>query len=386
MAINRAFIPILFLSLLFWWGRSTPAPFLSLFSQQIHLTTQETALFLGAMGFFRVLAQPLIGIWITTFSETKIIKSSLTLMFLSNVGMFFTSNYSLLMLCRVGEAIGVSLFMVEIRLLINSHGYQEISRLNTYYSGIKNFASFLAPAFAGWLVALSSARSIFMISAIIFVIALLLVLILPQKYFAQVKEDPDTRKSGQITLHLIGILLIHSLEFLALGLWLSGWSIYAITALEWTESQLGLSYSLSALAGIGSIPFIHLPTVERCPSHIKLIIGLSLLMFQPLISLYLAHSWLVWVGFLIGGAGATLYFSSFHTYVSSNLSRKSTATFYGFLGSSTFLAMAVGQGIAPFLWEINVSLPLYVNLFSLIIAVALYTLIIAKQRRHRANV
>lgn len=373
-----SFVALLLLAMIFWWGRSTPTPFLSLFTSDSHFNLRQTSLFLGSMGIFRVLLQPMLGMSMNRFSEIMAIKLALILMCVSNLGLFLLHPFWMLIACRGLEAAGISLFMISIRLLIKSNDHKKMTLLNNYYTGIKNFASFLAPSVAGFFLAYSSSRIIFLLGFSVFLTGLLVAFTLQHKsihFEACASTQIKSHEKRSVLGPLFGLSLPHSLEFVALGLWLSGWVLYAHHTLGWSESRIGLSYSVVALAGIIVVPLLNQKMIRAIPSHYKLLGGLLLLIIQPACVVLSQQPIVLWLAFFVGGAGASIYFSSFHMCVATHLEKKNIAVFYGFLGSITFLGLSAGQALAPLLWKNSYKLPIVADLLALLTALFIYCII-----------
>ncbi|MBN8827874.1 MAG: MFS transporter [Sphingobacteriia bacterium] len=364
---------IIILIFLFWLGFSTITPFLPLYSQKISFSPYEISLFLSVASLSRVVFQPILGIFISKKNERLIINLSFTCLLLSSAAYLFFDNFYLLTFIRIIEGAAIASFIISIRVLINRFDIKKTALINNYYSGAQNFGSFIAPSLAGFYVEKIGIKSIFWISTIIYTLANFITFKLPK-----VSENNKNAKefSGSFYKSIypyLSIIIIHSLEFIGLGLWLGGWSVYAKESLNWAFNKIGLSFSIIAISGVLVTPF--LSYILKNEYRKKMIFGLILLALQSLnVVIFKNYEIILWLSFIAGGIGATMYFSSFHSLVSTIVPQKEIAIFYGFMGSFIFAGQAIGFALAPILGNISNNLPIILDAVLLLITAFLYKL------------
>lgn len=366
---------VILATLIVWWGNSTVTPFLPLLAKSVNFTLIETSIFLGIMGFARFFAQPFLGKILSVNDEIIIIRIVFIMLLLSSLGYLLSDNFYILMLCRILEAIAFASFAIVVRMIINSNlSFDKISIINNYYSGAQNLGRFIGPALAGFIIANMGIKYIFLATCILYVLGSLIALA-GKGDDSQISEKKEPIGSINIfNKRLIIFLLLYSLEFVGLGLWLSSWSIYAINVLRWNVLSVGISFSILAVSSVAIIPFLN--RISSIHLQRKIIIGVFLLSFQPIaVIVFKGTPVMMWLSFILGGMGATLYFSTFHTYVSKCIQGKKIAIFYGFVGSFSFAGQAVGQSIAPLLSHYySYSVPIFADFLILVLDLFLYML------------
>jgi len=371
-------IPIIvILTLIYWCGANSIAPFMSLFVKDINLTILQTSFFLGGVAITRIIIQPIIGLFIGKINENHAMTMALLLLALSSLSYALFKNFYVLLGFRLVEGIAMGSFMIASRILINNFSYNEISVINNYSSGMKNLGTFMGPALAGLLIESMGIKSIFFVSCFIFVIGFYLatkIQPLNSKQIDGTEDLSDTQKIPKRVPYLFFIMLLHSIEFIGLGLWLAGWPVYANSELNWSSGKIGFSFSIMAISG-GAIVYL-IGNKFKAFSKLKIIIGLTLLAIPPILVIHAKNNeLLIWVGLSLGGIGATIYFANFHTYISTLLRKKEVPIFYGLIGTFTFAGQAIGLALTPILWaNFSYGIPIIVDYILLILDSCLYLL------------
>ncbi|WP_176692958.1 MFS transporter [Photorhabdus luminescens] len=72
----------------------------------------------------------------------------------------------------------------------------------------------------------------------------------------------------------------------------------------------------------------------------------------------------------IGGLGSTIYFTAFHQFISKTYPVEQIPAIYGFLGTSTFLAQAIGQAVTPYAQQFGgIDAPIVIDAILLLIMI-----------------
>lgn len=375
--VNQMYLIILIF--LLWWGSSSITPFLPLIAKAIHLTLLQSSIFFGIMGITRLISQPVLGYILAIVNEKNVIKLTFLMLFVSSLSYLLTNNFYIYVFARILEGLALATFSIAVRIIINSNFNQpEINKINNYYSGAQNLGNFIGPALAGFVITITNIKSIFVITCIIYFVANILVNKFRTSFgsFATKNENYTYKQYFKIIdIRLIIILLVHSLEFVGLGLWLSGWAAYASIDLHWNPAMIGMSFSILAVSSIIIVPFLNYFLIEKL--RVKIIIGLLLLSIQPLLVILLTQQHvLMWFSFIVGGIGATVYFSVIHSYIAKFLHKQFTAIFYGFVGSFTFTGQSIGQLLTPYLWyKFSYRAPIILDFIVLLVTIISYLLL-----------
>ncbi|MCW2479097.1 MFS transporter [Candidatus Symbiopectobacterium sp. NZEC135] len=338
---------------LFWTASGTAMGFIPLLAVTLHLSAQEAGLFVAGAAIGRVAFQPYTGLIITADNAERYYLIGLGCAIVSSVILVCGQHPGWLITARLMEGVGLSLFVVSWRTLLNRmsqlHFFEAV---NDSYVVSQNIGRTLGPAIGGIVVAGYGIQAAFLFSALLYTLCFLLAHCHRSRYHS---HSPTREPKTQRWRYLCGIFqrqkvlfVIHHIEFFCLGLWLAGWPVYAVIANGITTEQLGYSFSLAALGGLGL--FVIKPWTSRLSVRHRLALALALLAIQPLAAMNLSQ-WSLQFGLLIavGGLGGALYFTSFHRLLSDTVSVDNIPLTYGVLGSSTFLSQAAGQASAPML-------------------------------------
>ncbi|EQB99930.1 hypothetical protein B738_14127 [Photorhabdus temperata subsp. temperata M1021] len=211
--------------------------------------------------------------------------------------------------------------------------------------------------------------SVFLFSAILYSLCLI---ILPQKT-AITSIANHNREQIRITyVQLIRrnwrLLLVHHLEFMCLGLWLASWPIFAVYACGFSPIEVGYSFAIAAAGGFFVLPLRKL--LRKTALKARFVISLMLLFLQPSGALLISTHLGLWIMLLLGGLGSTIYFTSFHQFVSKTYPVEQIPAIYGFLGTSTFLAQAIGQAVTPYTQQFGgIDAPIIIDAILLLIMI-----------------
>lgn len=374
--ISKEIILIIIATLLIWWGNSTITPFMPLLAQHLHFTLLQTSLFLSMMGIVRFVAQPFLGKLLSDHNEKRAIQLAFIFLVISSIGYIVFSNVYILTISRAIEALAFAMFAISVRVIINKDfEFRTISKINTYYSASQNLGRFIGPAIAGIAMSLAGIKSVFFITLALYFLGNVVALILNKFHNPKPSYQPPISHEipgANLKFTLIIFLLLYLLEFIGLGLWLSGWSVYTVHVLKWNASLIGMSFSVLAISSIAVIPLYN--RFSAAYLQRKIMLGILFLALQPICILIFKNvPSIIWIALVVGGAGATLYFSTFHTYIAKCLKGKQVAIFYGFVGSFSFAGQAIGQALAPILSHIfSYATPILFDFICLLIDLVAY--------------
>lgn len=340
---------------LFWTASTAATGFFPLLAANLRLSAFEAGMFLAGAALGRTLFQPCAGLIISPGNAGRYYLTGLGCSLVSSIVMAYCDHAFLVISARFVEGMGLSLFVVSWRTLLNRRaGLPGFDAVNESYVLSQNTGRLIGPAIGGVLVAHFGIQAAFVFPALLYSLCLLVTSHRQDSTRAESsrKERSSTKFSDQI--HALrqqtSILFVHHVQFFCLGLWLAGWPIYAVAAHRLSPEQLGYSFTMAAAGGLAL--FLVRPWTSRLSIRHRLALALTLLCTQPLAALFTQHwSLLLGLGFAVGGLGVSIYFTSFHRLLTDSYSLEQIPFVYGMLGSSTFLCQAAGQAITPFLSE-----------------------------------
>ncbi|AMR79840.1 MFS transporter [Cupriavidus nantongensis] len=370
---------------LFWTASTAAIGFFPLLAENLRLSAFEAAVFLAGAALGRTLFQPCAGLIIRPGNAGRYYLTGLACSLISSIVMAYCHHVVLVISARFVEGVGLSLFVVSWRTLLNRMaGLPCFDAVNESYVLSQNVGRLIGPALGGVLVAHFGIQAAFIFPALLYSLCLLVSSDRRDSTRAEygLKERISTKFSDQIRAlgQQRGILIVHHVEFFCLGLWLAGWPMYAVSAHRLSAEQLGYSFTMAAAGGLAL--FLVRPWTSRLSVQNRLIVAVTLLCAQPLAALLIQHwSWLLGLGFAVGGLGVSIYFTSFHRLLTDTYSLEQIPFVYGMLGSSTFLFQAAGQAITPFLSEyFSLEAPILLDAMMLLGCLAFLALGSARQR------
>lgn len=353
MPTQDAFARLTFIrGLLFWTAASAANGFMPMFAYTLQLNLFQSALFLSGAALGRTIFQPLLGYFTTIDNARTCLRLGLGGLIVSYATFLLADLFSLILLARIFEGFGIACFSVAWRTLLNERSTtDEFAQINDSYVLSQNCGRLIGPVISGMIVATWGVHAVFAAPLLLYLACLTFGYKKEKQGYKPPTESNNAPRYRDALVQLKGftwLLALHHIEFVCLGLWLAGWPIFAIGSGAFTTSQLGLSFSISALGGLVLAPARS--TLARFPAKKRLIFGISLLCLQPLGGILGdTYFWIAWPALALGGLGSTIYFSEFHRLLATKLPLRYIPMVYGVLGSSTFLAQALGQAVAPIL-------------------------------------
>ncbi|MDE1474741.1 MFS transporter [Xenorhabdus bovienii] len=383
--MNERFDPVPFITFvrgfLFWAAATAAMGYIPLFIGSMSFSTTQAAIFLSGTAIGRVIFQPIMGKLISPKNCLQVYASALIGLVLCSFFLFFSSSVGLLLVSRLLEGAFFSGFIISWRTQLNQLSqYPNFDSVNDSYVLSQNAGRLIGPIAGGFIVEKFNIHSVFLFSAILY---LLCMMILPRKIAATSDIDNLNKHTGikyfQFFRHDWKLLLIHHLEFICLGLWLTSWPIFAVYSCEFDPINVGYSFAISAAGGLLMLPIRQL--LRKITLKVRLTMSLILLFLQPTSAIFMPNNLGFWIMFLLGGLGSTIYFTTFHKFISKTYSVEKIPVIYGILGTSTFLAQAFGHAAVPYLQKFGgIDTPIIINVIFLLVMM-LISLKIPKKNR-----
>ncbi|WP_445497276.1 MFS transporter [Photorhabdus sp. SF281] len=334
---------------LFWAAATAAIGYIPLLVEATDFSATQAAIFLSGTAIGRVVFQPIMGQFISPKNCLQVYAGALIGLISCSICLFLFRNPINLLLCsRLLEGAFFSGFIISWRTQLNRFSQaSNFESVNDSYVISQNAGRLVGPMAGGIIAAKFDLYSVFLFSAIMYSLCLI---ILPQKT-AITSIANHNREQIRITyVQLIRrnwrLLLVHHLEFICLGLWLASWPIFAVYTCGFSPIEVGYSFAIAAAGGFFVLPLRKL--LRKTALKARFVISLMLLFLQPSGALLISTHLGLWIMLLLGGLGSTIYFTSFHQFVSKTYPVEQIPAIYGFLGTSTFLAQAIGQAVTPY--------------------------------------
>lgn len=337
---------------LFWCAISSTTAFVPILAAAVNMRAVEAAVFVSAAAVGRVVTQPLVGVASGARRARMFHLLGLGAVTAASLMLFIGIGAPAMVGARIIEGFGVSAFVVSWRTLLNrwvcTAAFRQISD-NAIVS--QNAGRLAGPLLGGALASVFGLRAVFGGAVFMGLACLCLDCLFRVEPAAAAVVDRggphawSWRALCNDAHTLRWLLAIHHIEFFCMGLWLAAWPVFAQQAKQLSPMGIGASFAAAAAGGF------MLPALRRFIGFAKArpSVGtpILLLMLQPLAALTPGAALATLLPCMVlGGLGGTMYFSAFHWTLAHRVPLERTAAFYGWLGSTTYVAQALGQGAA----------------------------------------
>src|SRR5690606_1441633 len=288
------------------------------------------------------------------WGHRRVIQAMLALFTIAGLGYAVGENIQSLLFFRSIQAIAVGGLSVSIRAYINQITTKNNrGGVNGTISAMQNAGSLLGPVVGGVAADWLSIQAPFYLLSFFSLIGLILSFSLPNVKFNQYNIDSNKHDKKQTrwpnTLYLLAGINI--LEFVGLGIWVTLWPIFASETMHWNSSLIGLSFSVSALASLITAP-VWGKISDLYGRTISGITGLLFLLIQPVAVVLFNHNFvLLWLCFVLAGAGGTGYFNAYYTIVGDLSPDGDVGKIQGVLGAASQLGNSAGSILGSFIWQ-----------------------------------
>lgn len=363
-------------------ANSVVTPLLPIYARQL-LTPVQIGVLVSVFGFVRFITQPFLGMLSDRWGHRKSIQVMLILFAISGLGYAVSNTFLLLILFRSIQAIAVGGLSVSVRSYIIDVTTKETrGQVNGIVSSMQNTGSFMGPVAGGILADWWDIHAPFYMLSVVLTFCLLFSVKLPLVEHNRPASNQYEPIKTKLPQPLILISIINVLEFAGLGIWLTVWPIYAVENLGWTSSMVGISFSISALAGLLTAP-IWGKISDQYGRTVSAITGLVLLTLQPISVLLFDNSLFILLIFAVAGVGGTGYFNAHFTLIGDLVPTHKSGWVQGSLNSASQLGNSAGSLVAPILWEaMSIQFPIVVDVILLVICTVSFVPLLIKEKQH----
>lgn len=371
-------------------ANSIVAPMLPIYATKLNATSTQIGLLVSIFGFVRFVIQPIIGNYSDKWGHRRVIQAMLALFTIAGLGYAVGENIQSLLFFRSIQAIAVGGLSVSIRAYINQITTKNNrGGVNGTISAMQNAGSLLGPVVGGVAADWLSIQAPFYLLSFFSLIGLILSFSLPNVKFNQYNIDSNKHNKKQTrwpnTLYLLAGINI--LEFVGLGIWVTLWPIFASETMHWNSSLIGLSFSVSALASLITAP-VWGKISDLYGRTISGITGLLFLLIQPVAVVLFNHNFvLLWLCFVLAGAGGTGYFNAYYTIVGDLSPDGDVGKIQGVLGAASQLGNSAGSILGSFIWQaLTIQIAFWTDASILMICIIGYIpLFITEMRTRKQN-